>query len=189
MNKKYIKPTHSLSTKLSLGILLMAIPIFVLALGILYVESRNFVKKEAMGHANSVLNTTMQRVCRYMTTVQTATDINAWQAIDNLHPDSLQAYSRFVVQMNGHTDGCSISMEPNVFPKYGRYFYSFFHRGSTYGAFGSVYNSSEPYVIGGIVYNLKISSHILYFLSVIEPVTAYNPVRNAASYHMLFYNV
>ena len=122
MNKKYIKPTHSLSTKLSLGILLMAIPIFVLALGILYVESRNFVKKEAMGHANSVLNTTMQRVCRYMTTVQTATDINAWKAIDNLHPDSLQAYSRFVVQMNGHTDGCSISMEPNVFPKYGRYF-------------------------------------------------------------------
>ena len=122
MDKKVIMPTRSLSTKLSLGILLLAVPIFLLALGILYVESRNYVKKEAMEHANSVLNTTMQRVCRYMTTVKTATDINAWKATDNLHPDSLLAYSRFVVQLNGHTDGCSISTEPNVFPKYGRYF-------------------------------------------------------------------
>lgn len=122
MNKKHIMPTHSLSTKLSLGILLMAVPIFILALGILFKESRNFVKEEATAHANSVLNTTMQRVCRYMMTVKTATDINAWKVIENMNPDSIQTYSRFVVAMNGHTDGCSISMEPNVFPKYGRYF-------------------------------------------------------------------
>lgn len=122
MDKKVIMPTRSLSAKLSLGILLLAVPIFLLALGILFVESRNFVKKEAVVHANSVLNTTMQRVNRYMTTVKTATDINAWKAVDNLHPDSLLAYSRFVVQLNGHTDGCSISTEPNIFPQYGRYF-------------------------------------------------------------------
>ena len=35
---------QSLSWKLSLGILLMAIPIFMLALGILFVQSRNKVK-------------------------------------------------------------------------------------------------------------------------------------------------
>ena len=46
MDKKDIMPTRSLSTKLSLGILLLAVPIFLLALGILYVESRNYVKKE-----------------------------------------------------------------------------------------------------------------------------------------------
>ena len=122
MDKKVIMPTRSLSAKLSLGILFLAVPIFLLALGILYVESRNYVKKEAVAHANSVLNSTLQRVNRYMTTVRTATDINAWKATDNLHPDSLMAYSRFVVQLNGHTDGCSISTEPNIFPKYGRYF-------------------------------------------------------------------
>ena len=113
---------QSLSLKLSLGILLMAVPIFVLSLGILFVQSRNNVKKEAMEHANSVLSTTMHRVSRFMNTVETATDINDWEVTENLQPDSLLAYSRFIVTLNGNIDGCSISTEPNIFPKYGRYF-------------------------------------------------------------------
>ena len=108
--------------KLSLGILLMAVPIFILSLGILFVQSRNNVKKEAMEHANSVLNTAIQRVVRFMNNVETATDINDWEVTENLNPDSLLAYSRFIVMLNGNIDGCSISTEPNFFPKYGRYF-------------------------------------------------------------------
>ena len=113
---------RSLSWKLSLGILLMAVPIFVLSLGILFAESRNNVKKEALEHANSVLSTTLERVSRYMSMVETATDVNDWAVTANLHPDSLLAYSNFIVLMNGNIDGCSISTEPNVFPKFGRYF-------------------------------------------------------------------
>ena len=113
---------QSLAMKLSLGILLMAVPIFILSLGILFVQSRNNVKKEAMEHANSVLNTAIQRVVRFMNNVETATDINDWEVTENLNPDSLLAYSRFIVMLNGNIDGCSISTEPNFFPKYGRYF-------------------------------------------------------------------
>ncbi|MBP5777070.1 MAG: sensor histidine kinase [Prevotella sp.] len=112
----------SLSLKLSLGILLMAVPIFVLSLGILYVQSRNNVRKEATERANSVLNTTMLRINRFMNTVETATEANAWEITENLQPDSLLALSRSIVMLNGNIDGCSISTEPNVFPKYGRYF-------------------------------------------------------------------
>ncbi len=113
---------QSLAMKLSLGILLMAVPIFLLSLGILFIQSRNNVKKEAMEHANSVLNTAMQRVVRFMNNVETATDVNDWEVTENLNPDSLLAYSRFIVMLNGNIDGCSISTEPNIFPKYGRYF-------------------------------------------------------------------
>lgn len=113
---------QSLSLKLSLGILLMAVPIFVLSLGILYIQSRNNVKKEATERANSVLNTTMQRIDRYMSTVETATEVNAWEILENLQPDSLLAFSRSIVTLNGNIDGCSISTEPNIFPQYGRYF-------------------------------------------------------------------
>lgn len=113
---------QSLSWKLSLGILLMAIPIFALSLGILFSQSKNNVKKEAMKHASSVLNTTMQRIVRSMEIVQTATDINDWEITEHLNPDSILAYSRFIVMLNGHIDGCSVSTEPNTFPKYGRYF-------------------------------------------------------------------
>ena len=113
---------QSLSWKLSLGILLMAVPIFALSLGILFYQSRNNIKREAMKHASSVLNTTMLRIVRYMEVVETATNINDWEVTENLDPDSLLAYSHYIVALNGHIDGCSISTEPNIFPKYGRYF-------------------------------------------------------------------
>ena len=113
---------RSLSAKLSLSILLLAIPIFVLSLGILFVQSRNIIKKEAMEHAKSLLNTTMQRLDRNMMAVETATDINDWKITENLQSDSLLALTRRVVTRNPHVDGCSISMEPDVFPQIGRYF-------------------------------------------------------------------
>lgn len=113
---------QSLSWKLSLGILLMAMPIFVLSIGFLFIHSRDKVKKEATTHAASVVNTTMQHITRYMDIVETATDINDWEVTANLQPDSLLAYSRNIVILNGHIDGCSISTEPDFFPQYGRYF-------------------------------------------------------------------
>ena len=113
---------QSLSWKLSLGILLMAIPIFALSIGFLFIHSREKVKKEATEHAASVVNTTMQHITRFMDIVETATDVNDWEATANLQPDSLLAISRSIVVLNGHIDGCSISTEPNIFPKYGRNF-------------------------------------------------------------------
>lgn len=112
----------SLSSELSLGILLLAVPIFVLSLGILFVQSRNQVKQEALEHANSVLNTTLQRVNRHFMAVETATNANSWYVNLHLQPDSVLSLTRRIVQFNPHVDGCSVSMEPNVFPEYGRYF-------------------------------------------------------------------
>ena len=111
-----------LSTKLSLALLLMAIPIFVVSMGILFVQSSNNVRKEAKEHAQSMLNTTMQRVRRYVGAVETATNINGWEVLRNLQPDSLLAISHRTVKHNPHIDGCSISTEPYIFPKIGRYF-------------------------------------------------------------------
>lgn len=128
---------QSLSWKLSLGILLMAIPIFMVALGLLFVESRNNVKREATKHAASVVNTTMQDLTRYMNFVKTATDLTAWDVTANLQPDSLRAYSNYVVYLNSHIDGCSISLEPDVFPQYGRYF--------------SVYTVREPDTVRTVI--------------------------------------
>ena len=122
---------QSLAWKLSLGILLMAIPIFMLSLGVLFLQSKNNLKTEATKHANSVLNTTMQRVGRYMKMVETATDINDWEIVENLQPDSLLAFSHYIVALNSHIDGCSISTEPGVFPKFGRYFSAYTVREST----------------------------------------------------------
>ena len=113
---------QSLSWKLSLGILLMAVPIFMLAIGMLYIRSRNQVRAEATKHAVSVLNTTMQGIRQHISVVETATDVNEWEITEYMNPDSIQNLARYIVMLNGNIDGCSISVEPNTFPQYGRYF-------------------------------------------------------------------
>ena len=118
----FSKYNISLSSKLSLGILLLAVPIFVISLGILFYQSRRIVRYEAMGRANSVLDATMQRVNNHILTVETATNANSWLVQQYFQPDSMLAISNRVVRLNPHIDGCSISTEPYVFPKYGRYF-------------------------------------------------------------------
>ena len=113
---------RSFSAKLSVGILLLAAPIFVLSLGVLFFQSRHLIRMEALGRAQSVLTTTMQRLSRNLMTIATATEANSWQVEQQMNPDALLDFTHRIVRMNPHIDGCSISMEPNSFPQYGRYF-------------------------------------------------------------------
>ena len=127
----------SFSSKLSLGIILLTVPIFIISLGILYSQSRHMILDEALGRANSVLNTTMQRLNRHLITIETATNVNRWVIEHSFYPDSLLVYSHRIVRLNPHIDGCSISAEPNQFPKYGKQF--------------SVYTVREPDTIVTVI--------------------------------------
>ena len=111
-----------MSKKLNLSILLLAIPIFLLSLGLLFQQSRKVIYQEAKECAFSSLNTSVQRVRNHMTTVETATNANLWLIEEHFEPDSLLAISRRIVWLNRHVTGCSITAEPDMFPRYGRYF-------------------------------------------------------------------
>ena len=113
---------HNLSMKLCLGILLMTVPIFLISLGVFYQQSRNILLHEAMMRVNGTLNTMMQRIVLHLTTVEVATNSNSWIVEEQLDPDTMLTVSHRVVQLNSYIDGCSISTEPDVFPKFGRYF-------------------------------------------------------------------
>lgn len=113
---------ESLSAKLGVTTLLLAIPIFIASLGILYLQSQYIVRKTAMERANSALEATMQRVELQLSLVETATNSNSWLAVAFPTPDSLLAVSRRVVTLNSHISGCSITTEPDFFPQCGRYF-------------------------------------------------------------------
>ena len=112
----------SFSTKLSVALLILAAPIFVILLGVLFTQSRKMIRNEAIGHASSVLNATMQQLNRHVLTIETATNANLWQVEQVFIPDSLLYFANRIVSLNPHIDGCSISAEPDMFPKYGRYF-------------------------------------------------------------------
>lgn len=129
---------RSLSTKLSIVILLLSIPIFLIVLGVLYNQSRRIIRTEAVGRANSVLNTTLQHISRNISAIETATNSNDWLILKYLQPDSLLNLTHRIVQVNSHVDGCSISTEPDVFPQYGRYFSAYSIREKTANGTDSV---------------------------------------------------
>ena len=113
---------RSLSSKLTVSILLLSIPVFMLTLGSLFIQSRFLVRQKATERVSSSLNTSLQRVSTYLKTLETATNANAWMVLENLEPDALLACTHRIVQMNANVNGCSITAEPFLFPEYGRYF-------------------------------------------------------------------
>ena len=112
----------SFSTKLSLGILLMAVTIFVVSLGVLFTQSRHIIRTEAVGRTKAVLNTTMQHIVRNLMTIENATNTYSWMIEQQFQPEQILGFTNRIVRFNPHIDGCSISAEPNMFKKYGRYF-------------------------------------------------------------------
>jgi len=113
---------QSLALKLSITILLIAMPIFIVVLGFLFHQSREEVRHEAVSRAGSVLTTTSHRIRRYLNTVETANHANAWIVTENFDPDNLLDFARRIVMLNANVGGCSISAEPSMFPQCGRYF-------------------------------------------------------------------
>ena len=133
---------RSLSLKLCLGILLCVVIVFVLSLGFLFNRSREMVKQEAIAHAEHMLDNIARRVTSYVDEVEVATNNIEWLVMQNLRPDSLLNYSRRVVEQNPNVNGCSITMEPNFFPQYGRNFsvYSLRERDTIESVYEGPYN-------------------------------------------------
>ena len=104
---------RSLSRNLSLGILLLGVPIFVLSLGILFYHSRYLIRQETTENFTTTLNKAVQRVRSYMGMIETATNANAWIMEENFNPESLQALSRRMTSVNPNITHCTISTQPD----------------------------------------------------------------------------
>ena len=118
MSKRY----HLLSRKLSVGVMLMAAPIFVVALGILYLQSRYLIHQEAMESSRSQLNISLQRVINYMGTVETGAKANAWMIEENLSEERMLAVSRRIVDLNRNVVSSSIFVVPGLLPNHPKNF-------------------------------------------------------------------
>lgn len=136
---------RSLSLKLCFGILLCVVVVFTISLGFLFERSRRMVKQEAVAHAEHVLANISLRVRGYLDEVEISTENIEWLVMENLEPDSLFNYARRVVEQNPNVNGCSITMEPDFFPQYGRNFsvYSLRDHDSIVSVFEKPYNYYE----------------------------------------------
>ena len=79
---RMIKVRRSFSAKISLWVLLLTVPIFIGSLGLLYMQSRQLVRDEAVDRAHGVLNASMQRISRYLITTETTANAYCWKVED-----------------------------------------------------------------------------------------------------------
>jgi signal transduction histidine kinase len=116
------KISKRLARKLSTSIILLAIPVFIMSLGIFYLQSRYLIHQKAMERSKSVLRTAIQRVSNFMNTIENSTDANAWLLEESFTPESLEAITRRVVDLNPNVIDCYVSAAPGLFPQYGQLF-------------------------------------------------------------------
>jgi signal transduction histidine kinase len=99
-------------------VLLLAVPVFLASVGVLFWQSHKLIRAEAVDKASNVLACAMHRINRYLITTKTASHTNAWIVEQSLYPDSIQAITNRIATTNPYTDGCAISTEPGVIPQY-----------------------------------------------------------------------
>ena len=129
MSKLIKQIKQSLPLRLSLSILAFTVIIFMITIGIIFVRTRHFVRQTATEQATQILNNTAQSIKGLMGKVEVATDNSEWLVLRKQHPDSIMAFSRWILELNPDVYGCSISFEPYFFADQGKYF--------------SVYSSNE----------------------------------------------
>lgn len=122
MKKLWNYILQRLSIKLGLAIVLIVTVIFIISVGFLFALSKDYVRQSAVVRATQILDNTALRITDIMGEVETATDNIAWYVDGCQDPDSLIRDTREILLNNPHFHSCSISMEPNYFKRYGRYF-------------------------------------------------------------------
>ena len=113
---------RTFSKRLSRTIILLAVPLFVLSLGVFYQYARDLLRREAVQRSNTILSSTERLVENYLSTIENAANSYVWMFEENFTADSLAALSHRLVSLNGSVLSCSVATEPDVFPDYGESF-------------------------------------------------------------------
>ena len=119
--------SRSLTAKLTIVITVVALTVYVVTAGVLFMQSRRMIKQEAAERSNAVLQSVLQQVRNQMGVVETAVNANVWLAEQHYSPEGMKDVARRIKWLNRNTYGCTIAAEPDAFAGYGR-FYSIFAR-------------------------------------------------------------
>lgn len=97
--------------------------LFIAALGFMFFQARDAVRKEAISHATQILDKTSLRVDSILNRVEVASNMTKWLVERHLdQPDSMFVYSHSMLENNPDFYNCSMAFEPYYFKEKGRYF-------------------------------------------------------------------
>jgi len=111
-----------LTLRLGLLILLIVTMVFAVSFSISFYHTRQYVQKNAINHATMTLDSTVLRVTSILDKTEKITSDMENKVRHHVHPDSLLAYTRQMLEEHPEVLGFTISMKPGYFPQYGRFF-------------------------------------------------------------------
>ena len=123
-----------LSLRLGLLIVFIVTVVFSLLFNYLLYRCKHFIQNAAIERASQLLDNTAERINGIMEETELVTNFLATTTPHHLHPDSLLVFTRRAVIENPFLTGMAISMEPNFFPKMGRYYSAYSLRDMTPGS-------------------------------------------------------
>ena len=109
---------RKLSRGLTMSILLMTAPIFILSIGILYLQSRYLIHQEVSEDTQSMLHTMMQRIKYYINTVETAANSNVWLLEESFTPDSIRSVPYRTKRLNHNVTSCEVITDSKILSNY-----------------------------------------------------------------------
>lgn len=111
-----------LTLRLGLLILLIITMVFAVSFSISFYHTRKYVQKNAISHATTILDSTVLRVTSILDKTERITSDMENRIRQHIHPDSLLAYTRLMLEEHPEVLGFTISMKPGYFPEHGRFF-------------------------------------------------------------------
>ena len=119
----------SFSLRLSLIIMVLAITIFSTAFVLNFFFARNYVKNEAMEHAQSALDNTALQIDLVLNNVETAVNNLAWLINENVdNPDYMYWITERLLKSNPFICGSAIAFEPNFYNSKGELYSPYSYR-------------------------------------------------------------
>lgn len=108
---------RTLSIRLSLMVVMAIASLLLASLAVMFLFSRQAVKKEAMKNAEQTLEGTILTIDNILLSVEQATGNIYFNLMPHIHePESMSNYCRQLVLANPYIIGCAIAFEPNHFP-------------------------------------------------------------------------
>lgn len=109
--------------------MVLAITIFSTAFVLNFLFARNYVKNEAMEHAQSALENTVLQIDLVLKTVETAVNNLSWLIEENIdNPDYMYWITERLLKSNSFICGSAIAFEPNFYKSKGEQFSPYSYR-------------------------------------------------------------
>lgn len=108
--------------RMSKSVMIVSVVVALIVVGgIIFSVVRHSAREQTIASASELLDSVALRVKGHLDMVETVTNGFVPVVLANMQPDSLMAFSRRVVEANPDINGCSITTEPDYFPRMGMF--------------------------------------------------------------------